>query len=94
MIHQGMRHTSFLLQLKGSKIDIKSTMRLFKDLIFSWIDTKCTVKIFEGPIISRSCTQNHIICFSSYYNYFHSILRLFDVLPNFPFTTSETKSDY
>ena len=28
------------------------------------------------------------------YNYFHNILRLFDVLPNFPFTTSETMPDY
>ena len=27
-------------------------------------------------------------------NYFHNIIRLFDVLPNFSFTTSETKSDY
>ena len=27
-------------------------------------------------------------------NYGHNILRIFDVLPNFPFTTSETKRDY
>ena len=27
-------------------------------------------------------------------NQFHNILRLFDVLPNFPFTTSETIGDY
>ena len=27
-------------------------------------------------------------------NQFHNILRLFDVLPNFPFTTSETMGDY
>ena len=27
-------------------------------------------------------------------NNFHNILRLFDVLPNFPFTTSETMRDY
>ena len=27
------------------------------------------------------------------YNQFHNILRLFDVLPNFPFTTSETMCD-
>ena len=27
-------------------------------------------------------------------NAFHSILRLFDVLPNFPFITSETMRDY
>ena len=28
------------------------------------------------------------------YNHFHNILRLFDVLPNFPFTTSEMMSNY
>ena len=27
-------------------------------------------------------------------NQFHNILRLFDVLPKFPFTTSETMRDY
>ena len=27
-------------------------------------------------------------------NHFHNILRLFDVLPNFLFTTSETMRDY
>ena len=29
-----------------------------------------------------------------YYNDGHNILRIFDALPNFPFTTSETKRDY
>ena len=28
------------------------------------------------------------------YNHFHNILRLFDVLPNCPFTTSETMDNY
>ena len=28
------------------------------------------------------------------YNQFHNILRLSDVLPNFPLTTSETMGDY
>ena len=28
------------------------------------------------------------------YNYFQNILRLFDVLSNFPFTASETMRDY
>ena len=28
------------------------------------------------------------------YNQFHNILRLFDVLPNFPSTTSKTMGDY
>ena len=27
-------------------------------------------------------------------NHFHNVLRLFDVLPNFPFPTSETKHNY
>ena len=29
-----------------------------------------------------------------FYNHGHDILRLFDVLPNFSFITSETKRDY
>ena len=28
------------------------------------------------------------------HNHLHNILELFDVLPNFPFTASETKRDY
>ena len=28
------------------------------------------------------------------YNHFHNILRLFDILPNFIFTTGETMRDY
>ena len=28
------------------------------------------------------------------YNHFHNIVRLFDALPNFSFTTSETMGDY
>ena len=27
-------------------------------------------------------------------NHFHNVLRLFDILPNFPFNTSETMRDY
>ena len=32
--------------------------------------------------------------FKKFYNHFHDILRLSDVLPNFPFTTSEMMRDY
>ena len=32
--------------------------------------------------------------FKLIYNQFRHILRLFDVLPNFPFTTTETMGDY
>ena len=36
------------------------------------------------------------LCFSVDfdYNHGHNFVRIFDVLPNFPFTTSETKPDY
>ena len=38
----------------------------------------------KSKIRGSFCTLNH----------FHNILRLFDVLPNFSFTTSETIRDY
>ena len=31
---------------------------------------------------------------ASNYNQFYNFLRLFDVFPNFPFTTTETMCDY
>ena len=34
------------------------------------------------------------LALKSTYNHFHNILRLFDDLTNFPFTTSETMGDY
>ena len=38
--------------------------------------------------------ENKVLILSSTYNHFHNILRLFDALPNFRFTTSETVDDY
>ena len=35
-----------------------------------------------------------LLSLSIYYSYGHNILRIFYVLPNFPFITSETKPDY
>ena len=35
-----------------------------------------------------------IFSLTTIYNQFYNMLRLFDVLPNFPFTTSETMCDY
>ena len=57
----------------------------------------------SGETTSAECKQFHIsiflktlFCFLSvsFYNHFHNILRLFDVLPNFPFTKIETMRDY
>ena len=43
-------------------------------------------------LLSIPLVISHVICGKNY-NHFHNILRLFDVLPNFPFTTSETMHD-
>ena len=42
-----------------------------------------TLQGINFPLLERIC-----------YNSGHNILRLFDVLPNFSFTTSETNRDY
>ena len=38
--------------------------------------------------------RNSLRTSATTYNQFHNIFRLFGVLPNFPFTTSETMGDY
>ena len=44
------------------------------------------------------CSNFNILCSNIIilcnYNHFHNVLRLFDVLTNFSFTTSETMRDY
>ena len=37
---------------------------------------------------------NYFTQYGENYNHGHNIMRIFDVLPNFPFTTSVTKPDY
>ena len=44
--------------------------------------------------ISKKTNKPNLRKWQKTYNYFHNILRLFDVLTNFPFTTSETMRDY
>ena len=48
---------------------------------------------FEKHFKQNSCSFCSI-CSLFIYNQFHNILRLFDVLPNFSFTTSETMCGY
>ena len=49
--------------------------------------------IFESNI-ANPVRYPSLTRFYRTFNHFHNILRLFDVLPNFPFTTSETMRDY
>ena len=47
------------------------------------------------PLTSKNCRQaKFCLVAERSYNHFHNILRFFDVLPNFPFTTSEMMGDY
>ena len=39
-------------------------------------------------------SDNVIVRYKYSYNQFHNILKLFDVLPNFFFTTNQTMCDY
>ena len=57
-----------------------------------WIDSKAFFIFYN----SSPCHANYLneALFECTHNQFHNILRLFDVLPNFPFTTSEMMADY
>ena len=48
----------------------------------------------HSPDILSCLYQTEILKDYDRYNHGHNILRAFNVLPNFPFTTSETKPDY
>ena len=70
----------------GTKFQLKLTILIF-----------CTKFIQKGYFRSKTEKVNITIEFSIFelvYNQFHNVLRLFDVLPSFPFTTIETMGDY
>ena len=45
-------------------------------------------------IFGKHLPELYCIVLICIYNHFHNILRLFNVLPNFPFSTSEKMGDY
>ena len=50
---------------------------------------------FLKSVFPRGITMIHEnLNFLAFYNHGHNILRIFGTLPNFLFTTSETKRDY
>ena len=55
---------------------------------FTLLSKICFLFTFSSPQIFL------LIMFLNSYNHFHNILRVFDVLTNFPFTTSETMPEY
>ena len=61
---------------------------------------KCSV--FKEPMlivgipaeVNNKMSEESVVASLTRYNHFHNILRLSDVLPNFPFTASETMCNY
>ena len=49
---------------------------------------------FDGGLEVLHDILHRLELLGGVYNQLHNILRLLDVLPNFPFTTSETMVDY
>ena len=51
-------------------------------------------KLWDSFIDLEKCCLRRYILNTLLVNHFHNILRLFDVLPNFAYTTSKTTVDY
>ena len=67
-------------------------------ILFHCYFQSLTEKILNGKLPTHTGliddSLKEVIEIDGSYNQFHNILRLLDVLPNFPFTTSETMGDY
>ena len=48
----------------------------------------------QNKLVFQNCIFLSYVNPFSTYNHFHNIWRLLDVLPRFPFTTSQTMGDY
>ena len=64
----------------------------FKIMEFTFVENALKLDIFTMPHSPLKIPP--LVLIITTYNHFRNILRLFDVLPNFPFTTSETIRDY
>ena len=101
----GEKFNNFLcFQVEFLKVLVFSRFS-FENIIFSRFNFE-NIIFFPGSVLkilffSRFSFQNIIFFLDSvfeniifFHNQAHNILRLFDVLPNFPFTTSETMGDF
>ena len=87
-----------MLELKNlDSTDTKRIFGIFFQRFFAEIVDVSKIKtvlVLKG-VISETTSLWVLTCqMSSFYNDGQNILRLFNDLPNFPFTTSETKNDY
>ena len=74
--------------------DIYSRWKLVDNVLFDRLNRyhsniKLTIELNPSNFSDTKLTN-----INGAYNHFHNILRLFDVLPNFPLTTSGTMDDY
>ena len=83
-------------QLKGSNVtkkqEINSVFAIFRTICAYaiWWQTEKSKQMLGQNKAKWKTLNNHF----STYNQFHNTLSLFDDLPNFPFTSSETMGDH
>ena len=95
-------HNQFLAQLGQKEKERLINYFLYSNFTYGlllWDFTTCKwikkLEKFRKEIASLYWIMiRHITIIDSYYNHFDNILRLFNVLPNLAFTTSETMCDY
>ena len=63
---------------------MQNTMMVFTFFALDW-----KIPVWENFVKNCLFKVRHVR-----YNYFYNTLKLFDVLPSFPFITSEVKHDY
>ena len=77
---------------KSIKTSLSSIRMLFKVVTYFYVRNQIIFGTIRSNIISFSLET--AVKYSYKYNHDRNILRIFNALPNFPFTTSETKPDY
>ena len=88
-IKQKSEHHHWILHIQIN-LGTKFYFRLI--ILICW--TKFAPKVYFWYITEKVNTVIEFCIFKLTYNQFHSILRFFNVLPDFPFTTSEIIGDY
>ena len=77
-----------LRQLRNNEAHNLNFIRLYL-----WFNLCRQFLVLCSEVLLMFCSSSATLCLSAY-NQFHNILRLFDVLSNFPFTTNETMGNY
>ena len=96
---QGLISSRIIISIQSNHKILKNALNLGVSgwkISFRLLGLKRLTKLYKVMYTMMSTPSHHVKIMEYLPNiwYFESILRLFDVLPNFPFTTSETIRDY